>query len=400
MSITIVSTPSRPAEVSATDKTLRAGNDTPGDYATTPDFASLLLGQLQPLRPVVLDSVQKTAEPTDMTFAEATPSDATSLLAALGLIQQGPARKTDLQEAENAAILDKSKDENIATDVATPTPIAAQVTALVTQRIEPVDNTQNTGANEPHLLGIGKLDKGALEPASAPARTFAAASAGIGLDSSVVTESVTVPAGTPTMNDQPAKLAAATVTAPTEEITSSKIVTSDAEPSTTPILASNTHGNPPTPVTRHEVSLSVPTPVRDQGWANDLGQKIVWLASNDKQSAQITLNPPQIGPIEISLSLDKGNASASFTSANSEVRNALETAMPRLREMFASAGIELGQTNVSAESFRQQADNGAANRGSSQWRTDNAILVTDSAISQSSRVFSAQHGSGLVDLFA
>jgi len=245
-------------------------------------------------------------------------------------------------------------------------------------------------------LGIGKIEDTKPEPASASLQTAAV----IGLNTKVSANTDTVPSGTTVIEDRPAKFAAVTAFAPTTENAGTKIVAADTTQSSIPALVGNTQGNPNTLPIRHEVSLSVPTPVHNQGWASDFSQKVVWLASNDKQSAQITLNPPQMGPIEISLSLDKGSATASFTSANSEVRNALETAMPKLREMFASAGIELGQTNVSAESFRQQAENGNANRGSSQWRSDNAILVADSAISQSARAFAAQHGNGLVDIFA
>jgi flagellar hook-length control protein FliK len=100
------------------------------------------------------------------------------------------------------------------------------------------------------------------------------------------------------------------------------------------------------------------------------------------------------------LSLDKGNATASFVSANAEVRDAIETALPRLREMFANAGIELGQTNVSAESFKQQAGSGEGHRSASQWRSDNAILVADTAGSQADGASAIQRGSGMVDIFA
>ena len=71
--------------------------------------------------------------------------------------------------------------------------------------------------------------------------------------------------------------------------------------------------------------------------------KIVWLTANDQKFAQLTLNPPQMGPIEISLNINKDTASAYFISPNAEVREAIETALPRLREMLAGVGIELGQ---------------------------------------------------------
>lgn len=158
----------------------------------------------------------------------------------------------------------------------------------------------------------------------------------------------------------------------------------------------------PTSGPQNNAPLKIETPVHDrQAWTGDFGQKIVWLATNDKQSAQLTLNPPQMGPIEISLNITRDSANALFVSANPEVREAIESAMPRLREMLAGAGIELGQANVSAESPRQQAggNNGRA-QGESPWKADNAILGADSGAATSHLPGIAQRGNGLVDLFA
>ena len=147
-------------------------------------------------------------------------------------------------------------------------------------------------------------------------------------------------------------------------------------------------------------TLTVSTPVRDADWSGDFSQKIVWLATSETQSAQLTLNPAQMGPIEISLNVERGNASVSFASANAEVRDAIETALPRLREMLASAGIELGQTNVGAESFRQQQQSAWDGSSASRSTGDSAILAADSALTLPSRASATQRGNGLVDLFA
>ena len=153
--------------------------------------------------------------------------------------------------------------------------------------------------------------------------------------------------------------------------------------------------------TNSQVQLKLDTPVRDPSWASDFGQKLVWMASHDKQTAQLTINPPDMGPIEISLNINKDSASAFFVSASADVRESIETALPRLREMLASVGIELGQSNVGSESFRQQAGNEEARQGSPRWQADNAILGTDWADTLSPRqTVSGQGGNGLVDTFA
>jgi flagellar hook-length control protein FliK len=141
---------------------------------------------------------------------------------------------------------------------------------------------------------------------------------------------------------------------------------------------------------------SIDTKIGGTAWAEDFSQKITWLAKNDRQSAQITLNPPELGPLEVSLNLDKRNASAIFVSANSGVRESIEMALPRLREMFAAAGIELGQAQVSAESFRQPAREDVPKP--SRWAGDEAIL-TEFPVAQARGGISRQ-GMGLVDIFA
>lgn len=149
-------------------------------------------------------------------------------------------------------------------------------------------------------------------------------------------------------------------------------------------------------------SVRVDAPLRDQAWPAEFGQKVVWLATQDKQSAQITLNPPQLGPIEISLSVKSDQATAVFASANAEVREAIESALPRLREMLAGVGVELGQTNVSAESFRHPGDSGSNNRGNSSGGNGNDN-GTGTAVRGETMMIgktAIKRGNGLVDTFA
>lgn len=149
-------------------------------------------------------------------------------------------------------------------------------------------------------------------------------------------------------------------------------------------------------------ALQLATPVKDPAWPAEFSQKIVWMATQDKQNAQITLNPPQMGPIEISLSIKNEQASAVFVSGNAEVREVIEAALPRLREMLAGVGVELGQANVSAESFRQAQDQQTGERrtgGSGGELADGRGTVMDMGSSGTARG-AVRTGNGLVDTFA
>ena len=152
-------------------------------------------------------------------------------------------------------------------------------------------------------------------------------------------------------------------------------------------------------------ALRISTPVSGQNWASEFGQKILWLAGSERQSAQLSLNPAHLGPVDISINIDGDRrATMLFASPHAEVREAIENALPRLRELFASANIELGQTNVSAESFRQQQQQnaqfqqpGGNSPGSLYPQGANGRGESDSVISESSVI---RHGNGLINTFA
>lgn len=167
-----------------------------------------------------------------------------------------------------------------------------------------------------------------------------------------------------------------------------------------PQLLANVHTAAHTPPATVETAAHVATPVRDPHWGNEFSQKVVWVAGQDKQSAQLTLNPPQLGPVEVTINVSHDQATAVFSSPHSEVRQAIETAMPQLREAFAAAGIELGQASVNSESFRQQQGN-EQRPGQPRGNSEGGILAGDS--SEDASIVSTtkiNQGLGLVDTFA
>lgn len=103
-------------------------------------------------------------------------------------------------------------------------------------------------------------------------------------------------------------------------------------------------------VTAAEGSLRMDNPVGHADWSNELGNKLTWMATAQKQQADLVLNPPQLGRVEISLTVAGDQASANFASPSAEVRELLEDSLPRLREILAGAGINLGEAHVGSES--------------------------------------------------
>ncbi|MGB5475076.1 MAG: flagellar hook-length control protein FliK, partial [Gammaproteobacteria bacterium] len=117
-------------------------------------------------------------------------------------------------------------------------------------------------------------------------------------------------------------------------------------------------------------SARVAVPVGQPGWGRAVGEQVVWFVSQNIQSASLKLNPQHLGPLELQLRMDGDKASIAFASQHAAVREALESSLPRLRDMLAEQGLNLVNVNVSqhdAGSRREQASDG--NRAGASTRT-------------------------------
>lgn len=132
-------------------------------------------------------------------------------------------------------------------------------------------------------------------------------------------------------------------------------------------------------------------------WGQALGEKIVWMAAGAQQTASLTLNPPNLGPLQIVLNISNDQATASFFSAQPEVRQALEAAFPRLREMMNEAGIQLGQATVSADTPQQNAPDQRSQRAALPFSNLDEASADGLPLSQAPAL---QSGRGLIDTFA
>ncbi|MBI5660338.1 MAG: flagellar hook-length control protein FliK [Nitrosomonadales bacterium] len=88
------------------------------------------------------------------------------------------------------------------------------------------------------------------------------------------------------------------------------------------------------------------TPLANPAWGEEFGQRIIWMVTQREHTAELHLNPPDLGPLDVVLSVSGDQATALFTSPHAAVRSAVEQALPKLREMLADNGIMLGNATV------------------------------------------------------
>ncbi|WP_136255267.1 flagellar hook-length control protein FliK [Onishia niordana] len=143
-------------------------------------------------------------------------------------------------------------------------------------------------------------------------------------------------------------------------------------------------------------------PVATQQWQQQLGQQLIGMAQRGDQQMELKLHPTDLGPLSVTLKVAENGAQAQFLSAHSQVRSALEQAIPQLREALAHQGITLGDTSVGHQASGQSQEQGFAGRQPSA----NGLGEIDDSGLDASAMLSTQGSldasllDGRVDLYA
>src|SRR5450830_731061 len=152
-------------------------------------------------------------------------------------------------------------------------------------------------------------------------------------------------------------------------------------------------------------NTQITQPFGSTGWDKAVGQKVLWMVGESIHSAELSLNPPDLGPLQIVLKVTNEHASASFMCSQPEVREALESSMPKLRQMMSDAGIELSSFSVNTQASNQGQQGSGYRPNSQEWGQTSSISSNTQQIdptlavsNASSRVFTSRIGE--VDTFA
>lgn len=167
-----------------------------------------------------------------------------------------------------------------------------------------------------------------------------------------------------------------------------------------PMMSSAQTGAQMSPqLTSNLLDMGVPQQVGEKGWANAIADRLLWMVQGDQQSARLKLNPPNLGPLEVRVSINHEQANVSFLANHAAVRDALEAALPRLREMFDQQSIQLVRADVSDPGARQGDGTGDSAAGSGRGGAADDGLGGDDTVPALEALASGSVARGLVDLF-
>lgn len=139
--------------------------------------------------------------------------------------------------------------------------------------------------------------------------------------------------------------------------TSNGLLTTSLNPTTSNPATNSISSMSPTTMPQTEIA----EPFGRPAWAQGMGKQILWMANHNISSAEIRLNPAHLGPIEVRLDISDDQINVALSSRHANVREAMEMALPKLREMFDTNGMSLSDTDISHQSFAQQREQNTAN---------------------------------------
>ncbi len=110
----------------------------------------------------------------------------------------------------------------------------------------------------------------------------------------------------------------------------------------------------------------------EKGWESAFGQNIQWMNANNIKSAQIRINPAELGPLKIDLTMNKDQLSLQIHATHQISRDTLEAALPRLRSELADQGFSNANIDMADQDQGQHAGQHSGD--------DDASLNTDNAM--------------------
>lgn len=234
----------------------------------------------------------------------------------------------------------------VETDEAVPTPQVASQAAPTSPRADAAPATAES------VAAVNKVNVDAGRSSGAPVMEETVAGSE---DMQLPEESLLAKAG-----------GSASRTALPAEANTAQVAETRAAPPTAAVIAETTRAAESLAVTGRgfTVQSQVGVPMGHPQWNQSVVNRVMWLSAQNLPSAEIRLDPPELGPLQVRIQVQNDHVQVNFVSQNPNVRDALDQQANRLREMFAENGMSL-DVGVSDQAFSkrdQEQSSGGGNR--------------------------------------
>ena len=165
-----------------------------------------------------------------------------------------------------------------------------------------------------------------------------------------------------------------------------------------------------TPKTANALPVNQPIAMHQSGWTEEVVNRVMYLSSVNLKAADIQLQPAELGRLDIRVNMvPDQQTQVTFMSAHPSVREALDSQMHRLRDMFNQQGMGQVDVNVAdqnrgwqGQQGQEQAQQGQSGRTSAAGgRLDSADEeLAPTAIAETAAQTTSVIGSSAVDYYA
>ncbi len=145
-------------------------------------------------------------------------------------------------------------------------------------------------------------------------------------------------------------------------------------PQSSPIANPQALAQPATDRGTMTVSLPMETPLQSREWKEEFGERVRWLIGQKMQTAELKINPPHLGSVDIRIQVQNDQVSVQFQAAHAMVRDALEDSLPRLREILGNSGLDLVDVDVAQHPGTGGGEAGTEPDGEGEGRAHDSML--------------------------
>jgi flagellar hook-length control protein FliK len=142
--------------------------------------------------------------------------------------------------------------------------------------------------------------------------------------------------------------------------------------------------------------IEISEPFGRPAWSQSMGKQILLMVNQNINSAEIRLNPANLGPVEVRIDMNDDQINIALSSRSLAVREAMEMALPKLREMFENNGMNLAGTDISQHSFAEQREQNTA-RGNSVFNSN--VMHNDLPVASNEVIQQVQLSNSMVDFY-
>ncbi len=183
------------------------------------------------------------------------------------------------------------------------------------------------------------------------------------------------------------------------------VASSDGKASEQAAVTSTPDQNAATTATRERdarsevLKLDTRLPIQSPRFGEGFSQQVVVLAQHGVQQAQMTINPPELGPVEVRITIQHDQASVQIAAASGLARDVIHDALPKLREMMDQSGVRLNDAGVFAQLPQREQSAFQSPPQRQEWLF-NAPAGQRSLANESSLIPRQARRVGLIDAYA